>query len=82
MTFESVSFRASFFPFTFSKIFSETAWPIRAKFYITCLLERKKSGYMTKMAAMPIHVCGKNPNTIFFSRTDGPISTKLGINHR
>ena len=32
---------------------------------------------MTKMAAMPIY--GKIPSKIFFSRTGGPISTKLGM---
>ena len=37
-------------------------------------------GHMTKMAAMPIY--GKNPLKIFFSRTGGPISTKLGMMHR
>ena len=36
-------------------------------------------GHMTKMAAMPIY--GKNPSKIF-SRTSGPISTKLGMKHR
>ena len=35
---------------------------------------------MTKMAAMPIY--GKNPLKIFFSRTNGPISSKLGMKHR
>ena len=34
-------------------------------------------GHMTKMAAMPIY--GKNPSKIFFSRTGGPISRKLGM---
>ena len=34
-------------------------------------------GTMTKMAAMPIY--GKNPLNIFFSGTDRPISTKLGM---
>ena len=34
------------------------------------------AGHMTKMAAMSIY--GKNPSKIFFSRTSGPISTKLG----
>ena len=34
---------------------------------------------MTKMAAMPIY--GKNPSKFFFSRTTGPISTKLGMKH-
>ena len=37
-------------------------------------------GHMTKMAAMPIY--GKNPSKIFFSRTGGPIFTKLGMQHR
>ena len=34
-------------------------------------------GHMTKMAATPIY--GKNPSKIFFSRTGGPIFTKLGM---
>ena len=34
-------------------------------------------GHMTKMAAMPIY--GKNPSKIFFSRTGGSISKKLGM---
>ena len=38
------------------------------------------AGHMTKMAAMPIY--GKNPSIIFFSRTGGPVSTKLGMLHR
>ena len=37
-------------------------------------------GHMTKMAAMPIY--GKNPSEIFFSRTGGPVSKKLGMEHR
>ena len=37
-------------------------------------------GHMTKMAAMPIY--GKNPSKIFFSRTGGSISKKLGVKHR
>ena len=37
-------------------------------------------GHMTKMAAMPIY--GKNTSKIFFSRTGGPISKKLGMKHR
>ena len=36
-------------------------------------------GHMTKMAGMPIY--GKNPSK-FFSGTNGPISTKLGMKHR
>ena len=70
----------------FSKIFfSETAWPIKAKFYMKHLWEGgtnvyiNNPGHMTKMAAMPIY--GKNPSKIF-SGTTGPISTKLGMKHR
>ena len=37
-------------------------------------------GHMTKMAAMPIY--GKNPSKIFFSRTGGSISKKLGMKHQ
>ena len=64
----------------FSKIFfSETAWPIKAKFYMKHLWEGgtnvyiNNPGHITKMAAMPIY--GKNPSKIFFSRTGGLIST-------
>ena len=71
----------------FSKIFfSETAWPIKAKFYMKHLWKGgtnvyiNNPGHMTKMAAMPIY--GKNPSKIFFSGTTGPISTKLGMKHR
>ena len=70
----------------FSKIFfSETAWPIKAKFYMKHLWEGgtnvyiNNPGHTTKMAAMPIY--GKNPSKIFFSGTTGPISTKLGMKH-
>ena len=52
-------------PFTFSNIFSsETAWPIKAKFYVEPPWEEGTKvfiigpGHMTKMAAMPIY--GKN----------------------
>ena len=65
-----------------SKIFSKTAWPIKAKFYVeppwvggTKVCSRHV-GHMRKMAAMPIY--GKNPSKIF-SGTAGPISTKLGM---
>ena len=47
----------------FSNIFSsETAWPIKAKFYVEPPWERGTKvyiygpGHMTKMAAMPIYV--------------------------
>ena len=52
-------------PFTFSNVFSsETAWPIKAKFYVEPPWEGGTKvcingpGHMTKMAAMPIN--GKN----------------------
>ena len=68
----------------FSKIFSsETTWPIKAIFYVEppCVGGTKVCsrhlGHMTKMAATPIY--GKNPSKIFFSRTGGPIFTKLGM---
>ena len=71
-------------PFTFSNIFSsETAWPIKAKFYMEPPWEGGMKvfingpGHMTKMAATPIY--GKNPSKIFFSRTGGLIFTKLGM---
>ena len=63
--------------------FSETAWPIKAKFYVeppwlggTKFCSRHL-GHMTKMAATPIY--GKNPSKIFFSRTGRQIFTKLGM---
>ena len=37
-------------------------------------------GHMTDLAATPIY--GQNPSKIFFSRTGGPIFTKLGMQHR
>ena len=68
----------------FSKIFSsETACPIQAKFYVEPPWEGGTKvyingpGHMTKMAATSIY--GKNPSKIFFSRTGGPIFTKLGM---
>ena len=66
-----------------SKIFSKTAWPIKAKFYVeppwvggtkVCL---QHLGHMTKMAATLIY--GKNPSKFFFYRTGRPIFTKLGM---
>ena len=63
--------------------FSETAWPIKAKFYVeppwvggTKFCSRHL-GHMTKMAATPIY--GKNHSKIFFSRTGVPIFTKLSM---
>ena len=69
----------------YSKIFSETTWPIKAKFYMKHLWEGEidvfinNPGHMTKMATMPIY--GKNPSKFFFSGTTRPISTKLGMKH-
>ena len=71
-------------PSTISNVFlSETAWPIKAKFYVEPPWEGGTKvyingpGHITKMAATPIY--GKNPPKIFFSRTGGPIFTKLGM---
>ena len=70
----------------YSKIFSsETAWRIKAKFYVKHLWNGGINVYinylvhMTKMAAMPIY--GKNPSKIF-SESGGPISKKLGMKHQ
>ena len=77
---------ASVRPFTFSNISSETAWPIKAKFYVEPPWERGTKvyingpGHMTKMA--PTLIYGKNPSKIFFSKTGGPIFTKLGMYNR
>ena len=67
-----------------SKIFfSETAKPIKAKFYVEPpwvggpIFCSRHLGHMTKMAATPIY--GKIPSKIFFSKTVGPIFTKLGM---
>ena len=67
---------------TISNIFfSETACPIKAKFYVEppwvggtkfCM---RHLGHMTKMATTPIY--GKKPSKILFSRTSRPIFTKL-----
>ena len=64
---------------------SETAWPIKAKFYRKHLWEGgikvfiNNPGHMIKKAAMPIY--GINPLNSFFSGTTRPISTKLGMKH-
>ena len=71
------------FSSTISNVFSETAWPIKAKFYVEVPWEGgtkvyiNNLGHMTKMAATPVY--GKNPSNIFFSRTSGPISMQLGM---
>ena len=67
----------------FSKIFSETAWPIKVKFYVEhpwvgkTKVESRNPGHMTKMAATPIY--GKNHSKIFSFRTGWPIFVKLGM---
>ena len=64
----------------------ETAWRIKAKFYVKHLWNGGINVYInflvhiTKMAAMPIY--GKNPSKIFFSESGGPISKKLGMKHQ
>ena len=66
-----------------NKIFSETAEPFWTKFFMMAFRYKEMkiylhdAGHMTKMAAMAIY--GKNPSKIFFSRTSGPIFTKLGM---
>ena len=55
----------------FLKISSETAWPIKAKFYVGLPWEEGTKvgingpGHMTNMAVTPIY--GKNPSKIFSS---------------
>ena len=62
--------------------FSELARSIKAKFYVEppwvggTIFCSRHLGHMTKMAATPIY--GKNHSKIF-SRTGGPIFTKLGM---
>ena len=71
-------------PFTMLKhLLLVTAGLIKAKFYVELswvggtIFCSRHLGHMTKMAATPIY--GKNPSRIFFSRTGGPIFTKLGM---
>ena len=69
----------------FSNIFSETAWPIKAKFHVESHWEGETKvyingpGHMTMMAARPIY--GKTFK-IFFSRTRSPMILKLGVQHQ
>ena len=56
-----------------SQILCEPPWVGVKKFF------KRHLGHMTKMAATAIY--GKNCSKIF-SGTGGPISTKLGMNHR
>ena len=69
---------------TISNIFSsETAWPIKAKFYVEppwvggTKVYSRHLGHMTKMAATPIY--GKNLSKIFLSGTGRLISMKHGV---
>ena len=63
--------------------FSQTTGPFCIKFCMKAFRYKEMKiylldpGHMTKMAAMPIY--GKNPSKIFFSRTGGPILTKLDM---
>ena len=67
----------------FSKIFYETAWPIKAKFHVEPPWEGETKvclwhlGHMTKMATTAIYVYGKNPSKI--SGTSGQFSMNLGM---
>ena len=60
---------SSVHPSIFSKVFSETAWSIKAKIYMKQLLDGgtnlyiNKLGHMPKMATMPIY--GTNSSKIF-----------------
>ena len=70
---------------TISNIFSKTACPMKAKFYVDPpwvggkKVSSRHLGHMTKMAATPIY--GINPSKIF-SRIGRPIFTKLGMFNR
>ena len=70
-------------PLVSKVFFSETAGPIKVKFYVEhpWVGETKvcspNPGHMTKMAATPIY--GKNHSKIFFSRTGRPIFMKLSM---
>ena len=67
----------------FSKIFSKTAGPIKAKFHMEPQWDggtkvcSRGLGHMTKVAATPIY--GKNTLKIFFSRTKGPMTLWVGM---
>ena len=62
----------------FSNIFSETAWPIEAKFHVEppwvggTKVCSGRLGHMTNMAAMPI---------LFFSGSKGPMTLMLVMQH-
>ena len=59
----------------FSKIFSKTAWPIKAKFH----MEPQWDGG-TKVCLRGLGH-GKNPSKIFFSRTKRPMTLWIGMLH-
>ena len=65
---------------------SETAWPIKVKSHMEPPRDgatkccSNDPGHMTKMAAMPIYMV--NTLKIFFSRTKGPMTLKLGMQHQ
>ena len=67
-------------------IFSETAGPIKAKFYMEPPWVRGMKvcsgdmGHMTKMAAMPIY--RKNPLKVLFSGTKVPMTLGLNMQHQ
>ena len=71
MVLEPASFCPCIRAFTFSKIFSETTWRIKAKFYMKHLLEEGTNVYinnpdhMTKKAAMPINGINQFSHDIF-----------------
>ena len=71
-------------PFTFSNVFSsETAWPIKAKFYVEPPWEGGTKvcingpGHMTKMAAMPIY--GKNLKKSSSPELAGRLVCSIGV---
>ena len=64
---------------TFSKIFSETAWPIEVKLYMKHLLEGGTNVYINNPGhKMMMSIYGKNLSKNFFSGTSGLISMKIG----
>ena len=77
--------RASVHHPPFSKIFSKTAWPIKAKFHMEPQWDggtkvcSRGLGHMTKMAARPY--MATKPSKVFFSRTKRPMTLWLGMWH-
>ena len=67
-------------------LFSETAWPMKAKFHTEHPYEEgmkvyiNDSGHMAKMATMAIN--NKHLFKVFFSRTRRPVILKLGMKHQ